>query len=311
MVATVTYIGKKTLGADLQGFSLSHGEQSTLANSNLIDLESKRKENQEQITRKSRLTSYLYQALSKERLEVYYQPQIDLKTGRIIGTEALLRWNHSELGFVSPEEFIPLAEKHGLIQPLTEWVLRQACLQTKQWSKLTATPLRISVNLSPYQLQYPDLAERISKILTEVNFNPNLLTLELVETTHIQDFNQAKNIFKKLQNLGISVVLDDFGTGYASLTYLQNLPFDGIKIDKSFITSVYENPRTIAIVEGMIAIAKALNLKVTAEGVETQADLDFITQKYCDFAQGYFFSKPVNHSQFTNLISEFYGLKCA
>ncbi len=308
MVATVTYIGRKALRHDLQDFPfpISQGE-----NSNLIDLQSKRKENQEQINRKSILTSSLHSALLNEDFEVYYQPLVDVETGRIFSTEALLRWEHPQLGFISPEEFIPLAEKHGLIQPLTEWILRQACLQTKEWSELTTTPLKVSVNLSPYQLQYPDLAKRIKRILDEIDFNPSLLTLELVETTHIQDFNQARNIIRELRELGISVILDDFGTGYASLTYLQNLPFDGIKIDKSFITSVSENPRARAILEGMITIAKALNLKVTAEGIETQADLDFITQKSCDFAQGYFFSKPVNHTQLTNLISEFNLLKCA
>jgi EAL domain-containing protein (putative c-di-GMP-specific phosphodiesterase class I) len=308
MITTISSIHKQVLASH---FNNEVSRKMPNNDSNLINLQLKRKENEDKISRKSLLTSQLYEALNNESLEVYYQAQVNIQTGNIIGAEALLRWNHPELGFVSPEEFIPIAEKHGLINDITEWVLRQACLQAKKWSIVAGTPLRISVNISPYQLRYPNLASRIRHVLQEVDFDPNLLTLELVETTLITNFKKAENIINELRKSGISIALDDFGTGYASLNYLQQLPFDSVKIDKSFITSVNDDERTMAIVKGMIAIAKALNLKIIAEGVETQQDLNFLLQEACDFGQGYFFSRPLMSSQFTILLSEYNYAKCA
>lgn len=308
MISIISKLQKQVLALDS---NREFSSKITNNDSKLINLQLKRKENEDKISRKSLLTSQLYQALENESLEVYYQAQVNLKTGKIIGAEALLRWNHPELGFISPDEFIPIAEKHGLINNITEWVLHKACLQAKKWSIVAGTPLRISVNISPYQLRYPNLASRIRHVLKEVDFDPNLLTLELVETTLITDFKKATQIMLELKKMGISIALDDFGTGYASLNYLQQLPFDSVKIDKSFITSVNDDERTMVIVKGMIAIAKALNLKIIAEGIETQKDLDFLLQESCNFAQGYLFSRPLTGSQFTTLLGKYKYAKCA
>lgn len=307
MITNTLQINQQHLTSNIDNNSFA---KVSMDNSNLIiNLQEKRRENESKISRKSLLISYLHEALENESLEVYYQPQVNVKTGEIIGAEALLRWNHPELGFISPEEFIPLAEKYGLINSITEWVLRQACKDAKKWSIFASTPLRMSVNISPYQLRYPDLCTRIRHVLEETNFDPHLLTLELVETTLIKDFENANKIIKQLQSLGISIALDDFGDGYASLNYLQNLSFNTVKIDKSFITSIQKDERKMVIVKGMIAIAKALHLKIIAEGIETQCDLDFINQESCDSAQGYFFSRPLDNSQFTRLLNEYQALK--
>lgn len=262
-------------------------------NDKVVNLESIRKKKKCKIDRRSLVTSSLFEALENEHFEVYYQPQIDLRTKKIIGAEALLRWNHAKLGFISPEEFIPLVEKNGLINALTEWVLYRACCQSKQFSILAGNPFHVSVNLSPYQLKSNNLVTKIREILTKLDFNPQLLTLELVETSVIKDLEQATRVINQLKELGISIALDDFGSGYASLSYLQNLPVDVLKLDKSLITSISDKKKTQVIVKGIIRIAKSLSMKVMAEGIETINDLDFVTEELCDVAQGYFFSAPI------------------
>jgi EAL domain-containing protein (putative c-di-GMP-specific phosphodiesterase class I) len=250
------------------------------------------------------LTSDLYTVIEDRSLEVYYQPLIDFQTNKIIGSEALLRWNHPQLGQISPLEFIPLAEETGLINAIGEWVLREACIQTKKWSVMTGDQLKISVNVSPYQFKKGNFNLKVSEILKKVGLNPESLTLELVESSLIDDFPQTQKIMEKLKKLNISIALDDFGTGYSSLGYLDRLSFDIIKIDKSFMKDIKNNFQKLAIVKGIISISKALNLKVTAEGLETKAEVNCLYQEGCDWAQGYFFSKPLPSKQFENLLRE-------
>jgi EAL domain-containing protein (putative c-di-GMP-specific phosphodiesterase class I) len=260
--------------------------------------------------RKLYLVNSLEEALENKEFEVYYQPQINLNTGEIIGAEALLRWNHPEFGFISPDEFIPLAEESGLIIKIGEWVLREACNQAKIWSNICPVPLKIAVNLSPYQISQPGLTEQINNILKELHFPPQLLTLELTENALIKDEIRAQKTIEQLKRLGITLAIDDFGTGYSSLSYLQKFPFDVLKIDKSFISNLTDNPQKIAIVSGIIAIAQALNLELIAEGLEGQAELEFLTQKSCNFGQGYLFSRPVTASKFEELIKNQNYAKC-
>lgn len=254
--------------------------------------------------RKLTLLNDLKMALEKHQLIIHYQPLINLSNGKIIGAEALLRWNHPKFGFISPDEFIPLAEKSGLIIPIGEWVLREACLQGKKWSKLSGIPFKIGVNFSPHQFTQPNLASKIQSILEEIDFPPQRLTLELTESVLIEDMYNAQAIITQLKNLGISLAIDDFGTGYSSLTYLQKFPFDILKIDKSFIIDATNNKPNMAIITGIISIAHALNLTVVAEGLETEAELDFLTEKACNIGQGYFFSRPVCHQEFLPFLNK-------
>ncbi len=260
--------------------------------------------------RKLYLVNSLEEALEKEEFEVYYQPQVNLSTGQIVGAEALLRWNHPEFGFISPDEFIPLAEESGLIIQLGEWVLREACNQAKVWSNMFPFPFKIAVNLSPYQIIQKGLTEQVKEILKELHFPPDLLTLELTENALIKDEIRAQKTIERLKGLGITLAIDDFGTGYSSLSYLQKFPFDVLKIDKSFISNLTDNPQKIAIVSGIIAIAQALNLELVAEGLEGEAELEFLTQKACNLGQGYLFSRPITARDFEKLITANSYVEC-
>ncbi|MBW4573725.1 MAG: EAL domain-containing response regulator [Aphanothece sp. CMT-3BRIN-NPC111] len=249
----------------------------------------------------------LRHALEREEFQIYYQPQVNLQSGQIVGSEALLRWRHSEKGFISPTEFIPIAEATGLIIPIGEWVLHTACTQTKDWQNRLHTgsePLRLAVNLSAYQFSNSDLNNTIIKILTETNFSPKSLELELTESLIIQDTNSAIQIMHELKKLGIQLSIDDFGMGYSSLSYLQQLPFDTLKIDRSFVQNVTNNNGNAGITKAIIQMARSLNLNVIAEGVETEAELAFLCQENCDVMQGYLFSRPLPAKEFEQLLIE-------
>jgi diguanylate cyclase (GGDEF)-like protein len=248
------------------------------------------------------LEADLRHALEREEFQVYYQPQVDLKTGKIIGAEALVRWNHPERGLVSPGVFIPLAEETGLIIALGEWVLRTACAQTKMWQTNHCSSLQIAVNLSSYQFNEPNLTQKVAGILAELSFNPKLLELELTESIIVTNTEAAIMTMNALRELGIQISIDDFGTGYSSLGYLQRFSFDTLKIDQCFVRNLTTDSKNTAIITAIIQMAHSLNLKVIAEGVETEIERDFLCQQECDAMQGYFFSRPIPAPDFERLL---------
>ncbi|MEG5058033.1 MULTISPECIES: EAL domain-containing protein [unclassified Microcoleus] len=244
----------------------------------------------------------LRNALKRLEFEVYYEPQIEIKTGKIIGAEALVRWNHPKRGRVSPGEFIPMAEEMGLISPLGEWVLETACMQTKAWQIEGLPPLRISVNLSARQFEQKNLTERVSQILRETNLDPKCLELELTEGLILQDETAAIQAFTVWGEMGIRLALDDFGTGYSSLSYPKRFPFDALKIDKSFIRDIADDRQNAAITVAIIQMAHCMNMTVIAEGVENQPELAFLCEHDCDEIQGHFFSQALPSAEFEALL---------
>ncbi|MEQ8383259.1 MAG: EAL domain-containing protein [Coleofasciculus sp. A1-SPW-01] len=248
------------------------------------------------------LKTSLRYALERDELQVYYQPQLNLETGKIIGAEALLRWEHPERGLVSPIKFIPLAEETGLILPIGEWVLKTACQQTRDWQKMGYPHLKIAVNLSGRQFQQLDLRHRLVKIFTETGLRPEYLELELTESMLVENTDVAIRRLQALKALGVEIAIDDFGTGYSSLSYLQQFPFDTLKIDRCFIRNIQDNPSQAAITQAIIEMANTLDLKLVAEGVETDAELSFVVQHHCHKMQGYLFSKPLPAKEFESLL---------
>ena len=244
----------------------------------------------------------LRNALKRSEFEVYYEPQIEIKTGKIIGAEALVRWNHPERGRVSPGEFIPMAEEMGLIAPLGEWVLETACRQTKAWQTQGLPPLRVAVNLSARQFEQKNLTERVSQILRETNLDPKCLELELTEGLILQEETAAHQAFTVWRDMGIRIAIDDFGTGYSSLSYPKRFPFDAIKIDKSFIRDIADDRQNAAITIAIIQMAHYMNMTVIAEGVENESELAFLCAHECDEIQGYFFSPALPRAEFEALL---------
>ncbi|MGB3511653.1 MAG: EAL domain-containing protein [Microcoleaceae cyanobacterium] len=248
------------------------------------------------------LETHLRNALKKSEFQIYYQPKVNIQTGKITGSEALLRWYHPQRGLISPAEFIPLAEETGLIIPIGEWVLSTACKQTKIWQEAGFSDLQIAVNLSRRQFTQKHLEEQVIRILKETDLEANYLELEVTESLVMQNEKAATKIMRAWQAFGIKISIDDFGTGYSSLSYLREFPFDVIKIDRSFIRNITEDKKTAAITIAIIQMAHTLNLKVIAEGVEKQAELDFLEKHKCDEIQGYLFSHPLPASKFENLL---------
>ena len=250
------------------------------------------------------LENDLRRAVNQQEFIVHYQPVIALTTGKIVGFEALVRWNHPQQGLISPTLFIPIAEETGLINPIGNWVLREACYQLQQWyhQKLTDYPLTMSVNLSVRQFAQPDLIEQIDTILAETQLNPQSLKLEITESVIMKNSQPVKVILQQLQERQIQLCIDDFGTGYSSLSYLHNFPIDNIKIDRSFISSLNGNSDNLGLISAIMNIAQALKMSVTAEGIETAQQLEQLRVLNCDFGQGYLFSKPLDGKNATNLI---------
>ena len=246
----------------------------------------------------------LCDALEREEFQVYYQPQVNVHTGKIMSAEALVRWLHPEKGLISPAEFIPAAEATGFIVQLGEWVLQTACRQMQVWEKAGFLGLRVAVNLSPRQFHQPDLSSRVAQILAETGLEPSSLELELTESLMVEDAESAIATLQQLKNLGVSISIDDFGTGYSSLSYLAQYPFDTLKIDRCFITNITDGCTNAAIVKAIIEMAHSLCLKVIAEGVETEAEKDFLWRYKCDTMQGYLFSPPLPAADFEQLLVE-------
>ncbi|MCI0413333.1 EAL domain-containing protein [bacterium] len=245
-------------------------------------------------------------AMERSEMDVHYQPQIDVKTGQIVGAESLMRWCHPIKGMISPMKFIPVAEDSGLILPLGEWILSMACAHLKRWRKESNSRFRVAVNLSGCQFKRPDIGERLMAILRGSGVDPRDLELEITESVLIQNPETALNRLKELKTLGVQISLDDFGTGYSSFTYLKQFPFDTVKIDRSFISGVDRDSKNGAIVTAIIQMARSLNLKIIAEGVETQQEYEFLKLHGCDEVQGYLFSPPVPSVKFHELFGQSY-----
>ena len=239
------------------------------------------------------LENGLRRALENDGLSLHFQPQIDLRNGRIIGVEALCRWQHPELGNITPDRFIPLAEECGLIAPLGEWVLKTACRQARLWQDQYAASLTMSVNVSSQQFFHTDVADVVLKTLFDASLKPSALQLELTETILMNDVEETLVTLERLKNAGVSLAMDDFGTGYSSLSYLKRLPLDTLKIDRSFVMDLENDNDDAAICSAIIAMAHSLGLNVVAEGVETQAQLDYLHNEGCDHIQGFLISRPL------------------
>ena len=250
------------------------------------------------------MESSLRRAIERNELILRYQPQINLTTGRIFGAEALIRWRHPKLGTVPPERFIPLAEETGLIDSIGEWVLRTACAQNKAWQDARLPKIVVSVNLSARQFRQKGFAESISRVLRETGLASRYLGLELTEGLVMHDTAAGVPILENLKKMGVNLSIDDFGTGYSSLSYLKRFPIDELKIDQSFVRDVMIDPNDATIAKAIIALALELNLKVTAEGVETEKHIAFLQQHRCDQAQGFYFSRPLPSHEFGALLEQ-------
>ncbi|SHN68385.1 PAS domain S-box-containing protein/diguanylate cyclase (GGDEF) domain-containing protein [Duganella sacchari] len=248
------------------------------------------------------LENRLWQALEQNEFELYLQPQIELATQRIIGAEALLRWHHPELGMVGPDRFIPIAEESGLIIPLGDWVLQRATSLLHAWRTPGLAHLRLAVNLSARQCHGPGLLPHLDRLLHSHGIDPALLELEITESAAMQDPERSRTLLTELRSRGIKVAIDDFGTGYSSLSYLKLFEIDRIKIDRGFVKDIESDPNDAVIVAATIALAHSLGLEVIAEGVETQAQRDFLRSKQCDEAQGYLFARPMPVAQFEAMV---------
>ena len=251
------------------------------------------------------LENALRRALERKQFQLHYQPQVCLRTGSIRSAEALLRWHHPELGSISPAEFIPVAEDSGQILQIGEWVLKTAVEQLKQWNQQGLGNIKVAVNLSAIQFHQPQLPEMVSRILTESGISPDLLELELTEGVAVQDPRTATATMDRLNSHGIRLSMDDFGTGYSSLSQLKRFQIYKLKIDQSFIRDIDHDSNDRAIVSAIIRMAQALGMQTTAEGVETQAQLEFLQQQGCDEAQGYHFSRPLQAGDFEHFFRSY------
>ncbi|MBK4739229.1 sensor domain-containing phosphodiesterase [Noviherbaspirillum sp. DKR-6] len=251
----------------------------------------------------ARLETDLRQALQNNEFEVHYQPKVNLRTGRITGVEALLRWRHAELGMVPPSKFIPLAEENGLIVQIGEWVLHTACKQIREWIDAGLGGVPVAVNLSGRQLLNNDIIRTIQHVIEEYALGPGMLEMELTESVSMRDPKKSAEVMHKLRGMGVTLAIDDFGTGYSSLSYLKRLPIDKIKIDRSFVSDMTEDADSLSIVQAIITLAHRLNLSVVAEGVESEKQLTFLALNLCEEMQGYYFSKPLPAEECTELLS--------
>lgn len=244
------------------------------------------------------LSFALRHALARDQLELYYQPQLSIQDGHVVGAEALLRWHHPEFGMISPSEFIPIAEETGLIVSIGEWVLRTATGQLKRWLDSGLPPIVIAVNLSAVQFRQSNITELITRIVDEIELPHQYLELELTEAVTMHDPEGVIAVMDSLHALGIRMAIDDFGTGYSSLSYLKKFKVYKLKIDQSFVRHLSENKEDKAIVTAIINLASSLGMHTIAEGVETASQLAFLRMQGCDEVQGYFFSKPLPADKF-------------
>jgi len=258
---------------------------------------------QQQIEARILLEKDLEQAVESGDFELHYQPQMDMRTGSIVGLEALIRWKHTRKGYIPPNDFIPLAEEVGLILPIGDWVFRSACQQIARWQKKRIKVVPISINLSVKQLVQPDLASHLNFILKEEGVTVNQITIEITEGLFLDDVEKHINILEKLKELGFRISIDDFGTGYSNLNYLKRFPIDEIKIDRSFVNEITTDPHDKAIATTIIAIAHNFGFKVVSEGIEKKSQLALLAKNQCDVLQGFYFSKPLPENECEQLLS--------
>jgi diguanylate cyclase (GGDEF)-like protein len=245
------------------------------------------------VTKRFELETSLRHAIENQEFLLHYQPRVAIDSLQIVGVEALVRWQHPQLGLVPPLDFIPLAEETGLILPIGEWVLREACRQNREWQNKGLNKIRVGVNISARQFQQQDLAETVIRILEEVDLGPEFLELELTESSIMSNAEATILVLTKLQAKGVTISVDDFGTGFSSLSYLQRLPIDSLKVDQSFVRELATGAKDAAVVMAIVSLAHTLRLRVVAEGVETQEQLRFLRLLRCDEVQGYLISKPL------------------
>lgn len=248
------------------------------------------------------LESAIRQALEHDEFALHYQPKLDLKTGRILGAEALIRWFQPRSGWVHPADFIPVAEDSGLIVPLTQWVLRHACEQAQAWRAMGLAPLRISVNISAIDFRQREFVDNLAAILKQTGLPPNQLELEITESVLMQNVDDTVDILNRIKAMGVRLALDDFGTGYSSLSYLRRFPIDVLKIDQSFVRGLHENSQDAQLISAIIGMGKSLELNIIAEGVETVEQLNFLRAQHCEEGQGFLFSKAVPAKDFAQLL---------
>jgi predicted signal transduction protein with EAL and GGDEF domain len=253
------------------------------------------------------LETGLRRALEDGSLELHYQPQIDIRTGKVVGAEALLRWRHEQRGYISPTTFVPIAEDSGLILPIGEWVIERACEQAAAWRRAGLPRIPIAVNVSGVQFQRQDLTALVRRHLTAHGLDAAALRIEITETVIVSARERAVGLLTQLRNLGVGLALDDFGTGYSSLSYLKSFPIDTLKIDRSFVAEMLTDHTTASIIEAIISMTRILGLSVVAEGVEDQAQFAFLQQIGCDAVQGFYVSGAVPPADFARLLAEFDG----
>jgi diguanylate cyclase (GGDEF)-like protein len=255
----------------------------------------------EDIKNRLQMINGLHSALIRDELQLSYQPKVNLDSGEFHSVEVLLRWSHPTLGQISPSDFIPMAEESGMIGELTNWVLRQSCLQVQKWQQQGLPPIRVAVNVSGHQLQSSALIPQLTEILNETNLDPQWLEIEVTESVLMQNPSVAIATLKKLRNLGIHLAIDDFGTGYSSLAYLKRFPVHSLKIDRSFIKDVEQSDRFATIAASIIEMGRSLHLNVIAEGVETLGQMAFLKEHRCNEIQGFLYSMPVNADEIVRL----------
>lgn len=283
---TTTYFAKERGRNNIQVFSASIGER---------------------YAEMLKMETDLRRSIETGGFQLYYQPKVDLRTGHLLGAEALLRWRHDDYTFVSPAKFVPVAEETGLIVELGEWVLQEGCRATQGWNKAGFPDLKIAVNLSPRQFRDSALIDRIAGVLRRTGLNPANLELEITESGLMDEVDNVLTLLDRLKGLGVTVAIDDFGTGYSSLSYLKRFPLDVLKIDKSFVNGLPGDQGNIAISTAIIAMAKSLHLKIVAEGVETEEQRKFLVDYGCDIGQGYLFGKPMSWDDFDLLVRDHGG----
>jgi EAL domain-containing protein (putative c-di-GMP-specific phosphodiesterase class I) len=253
------------------------------------------------------LENLIREAIEEQQFELYFQPKVNAQTFRLVGAEALLRWHHPERGTIAPDDFIPIAEETGLIVPLGQWVLNEACRQVAVWAESPIGRVPVSVNISSHQFRDSGLVSDVLAAIANAGIRTTDIELEITESVLLQDVDRTLVELKALRDAGVSLSIDDFGTGYSSLSYLKRFPIDTIKIDRSFVKDLHEDADDAAICAAILAMSKQLGLNVVAEGVETREQLEFLRRHQCDHIQGYICSKPLPASEFFALLLKLAG----